>query len=151
MTVFFSVLFLGILGIMEVLGCAAFFAHRYHRARRLAQQLALEEAQRAKQEKERNESAWLQALARENLPRCTFCINAGLGDAAIGHAVTDADGQVTCPVLAERLSNMKRRAAPSALRTTPMDSSGLARERISAEEVQELYHFYDPYPPSRGT
>ena len=31
--------------------------------------------------------------------RCEFCLNAGLGESAIGHSVYDASGEVECPVL----------------------------------------------------
>jgi hypothetical protein len=47
-------------------------------------------------------AAWKKSEAREGLPRCSFCISAGLDEQAIGHSVTDSNGIVTCPVLIER-------------------------------------------------
>jgi hypothetical protein len=46
--------------------------------------------------------AWKKSEAKEGLPRCSFCISAGLEEQAIGHSVTDSNGIVTCPVLIER-------------------------------------------------
>mmetsp|Transcript_48617 Transcript_48617/g.128545 ORF Transcript_48617/g.128545 Transcript_48617/m.128545 type:complete len:104 (-) Transcript_48617:463-774(-) len=68
-------------------------------------------------------------MALEDLPRCTFCISAGLHEQAIGHTVTDSNGIVTCPLLIER--NKKLNEIRHAAAYNPAD----AIETVDAESA----------------
>eukprot|EP00277_Geminigera_cryophila_P044372 CAMPEP_0173080606 /NCGR_PEP_ID=MMETSP1102-20130122/16407_1 /TAXON_ID=49646 /ORGANISM="Geminigera sp., Strain Caron Lab Isolate" /LENGTH=213 /DNA_ID=CAMNT_0013954287 /DNA_START=16 /DNA_END=657 /DNA_ORIENTATION=- len=102
MAVLFSVRFLGVLGIIEVVCVLGWWAVCWKNARAQKIQEAKEARLRLEEETERPKSAWLRTLATEHLPRCEFCQNAGLGEAAIGHSVYDVNGEIECPVLQKR-------------------------------------------------
>ena len=115
--------------------------------------------------------AWKKSVAREGLPRCSFCINAGLEENAIGHSVTDSNGIITCPVLIQRnLARSKRKTmaiyssaeADEALNTSPNTSSIefvlQTRKEASLDRVENFLdelpsdsvpEVYDPY--QKGT
>ena len=94
---------------IQVFGCLGYIAWHYWNV-----YLEKKDAEaRAIQEKldnfDKPTEAWLKAVAREGLPRCSFCTNAGLGELAIGHYVTDSNGLITCPVLLERNNARKNK------------------------------------------
>ena len=101
--------------------------------------------------------AWKKSAAREDLPRCSFCISAGLEQEAIGHSVTDSNGIVTCPVLIKRNQARSKRKALAIYSTADVDdglnlsmagagneSDANTRREASLDRVE---YFVDELPP----